>query len=200
MYIIIWIALNIIFNFINMRHKKMSPKLQLLLFILEHSENITDMTEMKVYKLMYFLEKEYYETYWKSFIGNVLLKRDHWPVIDNIKSDVLFWNFIELNFRDWKSYYSLKNNNFTLSFKEDERGILLNWLERYKRLTASDLRSLSHNEAPFLMSLKWENIDISNVVYNTVSDSDECDEEQIELHLTQDEQNSFLKNLKAKYG
>lgn len=47
----------------------MSKTLTLLLFILENSKDISDMTEMKVYKLLYFLEKVYYQKY-RTRIGD----------------------------------------------------------------------------------------------------------------------------------
>lgn len=66
-----------------------------------------------------------------------------------------------------RNYYQLKKGaDFKLNFSEQERATLLTALDTYKKLSASELRTLSHNEAPYLMAEEGKNIDISHVRFN----------------------------------
>ena len=187
-----------------MSNKKLGKSLELLLFLFENSKDIQDMTEMKVYKLMYFLEKTYFENFWKPFVGKVINRNHHWPIFTKLKKEKYFDDYIKATkSQDWKiTYYNLNSDiDFKLSFTKKEKNVLSEWLEKYKYLSSSKLRNISHDEAPFLMAKFWEIIDIENTIYNKVLEDEKDDnKDTIDLNLNQLEINTFLSHLKNKYG
>ncbi len=179
---------------------KKNTNLELLLFLLENAKDISDMTEMKVYKLLYFLDKEYFLKFGKK-ITTWMTKNTYGPVFSGLRKEKQFDEYIKLTKKWKKHFYHLKNKDVCLSFSEEQRKTLLSALERYKRLKASELVKLSHSEAPFLMAENWGEIDMENVKYNEVLEQEEQEKRQEQcLGFTQDEVHTLASHLQAKYG
>ena len=142
--------------------------MQLILAILNECKDINDITEMKLHKLIYFCETNYFKQFWERITNFKYLKNYHWPTfceIPSIFSSLM--KYADIYKKGQYTYFKLKDN---VNIKELITDIDLKYIKKVliplKHETASSLRKLSHKDIPYLAAeLKWQ-IDIEDVLYD----------------------------------
>ena len=162
---------------------KISKNLQLVLSILNECRDIDDITEMKLYKLMYYAEANYYEENKEKLTSSRYIKNTLGPTPcyspEFFKELKKYVDIVRKE--DSYLYYYLKNGIDTASLTKDiDNDFIRENTKKYKYLSATDLSKLTHQDAPFLMSKYTKTINIENVLYrdDEESDPDELKKEQ----------------------
>lgn len=126
-----------------------------------HTYNHGDLTEMKLWKLLFFCEADFYEKYGKRLTDIDYIKNTHGPTpeypLPNGHPAFICPNELTLQ---------------TLSAQELES--IQETCEKYSRLPASALRSLSHDDPIFLAAEHEKDIlDFSLVRYRVTDDAED---------------------------
>ena len=154
----------------------------LILFVLDYlrgTKNKEYLTELELYKLLYFLETRYFLRFKKRVTTFPFFRNHYWPAIrTSLSSNSSFFKKV----KEWKfNKYYLTSKGYTLPFTQDEISLFENTLDKYGWLTASELINLSHQESPYHIASKLGDIDISNIEYQ---DFDTFEEEHEEISFS----------------
>lgn len=113
----------------------------------------------KAYKLMYFLDFDYYEAYEKSFTGETYTAFPMGPApryFDSIVDELIREGFVKVNKKrmlpqhenDTIIYSAERKQNY--QFSKEELKMLDRVINTYGNLTGKDLENLSHSQAPYI--------------------------------------------------
>ncbi len=125
----------------------------------------------KIYKLMYFIDFEYYKTYKKSISGCKYYNWQYGPLPYNT-TQYAIENMIERGEENglWGkvgpanvqiNYSNLLNSNFST----EEELVFDSILNKYGRLSGAELVAISHEDMPWKMTKKGEEIDYDYVMW-----------------------------------
>ena len=115
----------------------------------------------KLNKLLYFIDFYYYRDHEKLISGAQYAKADMGPVLD--KYQIIFESLIEDNIlkrqdEDGKKIYKPATHYNLSSFNPDEIDHITKVLDKYGKLSPSELESISHDQQPWMLTENYGDI------------------------------------------
>ncbi len=145
---------------------------EVLLYILEKVGARPNVGETVLYKLLYFIDFDYYEKFERQLIGARYIKNKFGPtpvvfqkIVENMskKGEITPVRSKYFTFEQ-KKYLPLRRANLTLLTAEDKQHID-DVLHRYADKTASELSALSHEDIPWKVHAMGEQLDYEYALY-----------------------------------
>ena len=157
---------------INVPQKKLGKFKQVLLYMLEKTAGKPNVGMTALYKLLYFIDFDYYEKYDEQLMGLTYIKNHYGPtprefvkVVEEMKKDGDLEEVKSPYFAyEQKKFLPLKEPNLE-RLNAQEVSMVDNVLARYGDMTATQLTSLSHEDTPWIAAGKGEDIEYEHVFY-----------------------------------
>jgi transcriptional regulator with XRE-family HTH domain len=175
---------------ISVPQEKANKFRQVLLYVLKKVGGKPNIGMTVLYKLLYFMDFDYYEKYEDQLMGLVYLKNHHGPtplLFEKLISDMVKNGEVEIiksKFYQYPQTKYLVNPKIEpdlsiLNGKEQEH---IDWeLQRLSDLTAIQLSELSHKDVPWVSAENGKPLDYESVFYRTpetsVREYDNTDED-----------------------
>ncbi len=149
---------------------------QILLYILKKVGGKPNVGMTVLYKLLYFMDFDYYEKYEDQLMGLVYLKNLRGPtppLFENLITDMVKNGEVEIIKSKFYQYPQTKYlvnpkvelNLSILNGREQEH---IDWeLQRLSDLTATQLSDLSHKDVPWVSAENGKSLDYEAVFYRT---------------------------------
>lgn len=149
---------------------------QILLYILKKVGGKPNVGMTVLYKLLYFMDFDYYEKYEDQLMGLVYMKNHHGP------TPLLFENLIGTMVKNGEveivksKFYQFPQTKYLVNPAVEPKLSILNgreqehidWeLQRLSDLTASQLSDLSHKDVPWISAESGKSLDYESVFYRT---------------------------------
>ncbi len=161
---------------ISVPQKNIDKFRQILLYILKKVGGKPNVGMTVLYKMLYFIDFDYYEKYENQLMGLVYLKNHHGPtplLFENIIDDMLEKGEVEIVKSKFYQYPQTKYlvnpevepNLSILDGQEQEH--IDSELQRLSDLTASQLTDLSHKDVPWISAENGKPLDYESVFYRT---------------------------------
>jgi len=145
---------------------------QVLLYILEKTAGKPNVGMTVLYKLLYFIDFDYYEKYEEQLMGLTYIKNHHGPtprefvkVVEEMKKN---GELEEVQSR----YFTYEQKKYLPHVRADlslisgqELDLIDDVLARYADKTASELSSITHADTPWASADDGENIEYDHVFY-----------------------------------
>lgn len=161
---------------ISVPQEKVEKFKQVLLYILAKIGGKPNIGQTVLYKLLYFIDFDYYEKYEEQLIGARYIKNTHGPTpvifskiikelekekkIEEIKSK--FYKY------DQTKYLINPEHKIDLSTLSAEELSHIDWeIERLSDMTANKISELSHKDTPWKIAKEKEQLDYEFVFYRT---------------------------------
>lgn len=146
----------------------------LLLYVLENTAGKANVGETVLYKLLYFIDFNYYEIYEEQLTGATYRKLEHGPVpfkIDEILADMEKRGEIKTIKTEYygfpqKRYLPLVKPDLT-KLKASEKDVTDKAIEQLSDMTAKGIKEYSHNDIPWTATKDKDKIDYELVFYRT---------------------------------
>lgn len=161
---------------INVPQKNLKKFKEVLLYILNKVGSKPNVGETVIYKLLYFIDFDYYEKYEEQLIGASYVKNHFGPTpiefekivhkmiedgeIEKIKSS--YFDFPQTKYLPVRKYNLDKLNGNEIEIIEDV-------LNKLSDMNASQISEHSHNDVPWLTTEDGEIIEYESVFYRTPS-------------------------------
>ncbi|MDP3014651.1 MAG: DUF4065 domain-containing protein [Candidatus Subteraquimicrobiales bacterium] len=159
---------------INVPQKNFGKFKEILLFILDRVGSKPNIGETVVYKLLYFIDFNYYEKYEEQLIGATYLKNSYGPtpiefkkIVDKMvedkeieKIESRYFNYPQTKYLPVRKYNLDKLNGNEIEVIEDV-------LNKLSDMNASQISEYSHNDVPWLTTEDGEIIEYESVFYRT---------------------------------
>jgi len=175
---------------ISIPQEKVDKFRQILLYVLKKVGGKPNVGMTVLYKLLYFIDFDYYEKYENQLMGLVYLKNYHGPtprLFEDLIGDMTKKGDVETVKSKFYQYPQTKYlvnpavepDLSILNGKEQEH---IDWeLQRLSDLTASQLTDLSHKDVPWISAENGKPLDYESVFYRTpetsVREYDNTDED-----------------------
>ena len=159
---------------INVPQKNLKKFKEILLYTLNKVGSKPNIGETVIYKLLYFIDFDFYEKYEEQLIGATYIKNKHGPTpvefkkivdrmirdkeIEKVKSD--YFTFPQTK------YLPLRKPNLT-ELKASEIQLIDDVLCRLSDLNATQISDYSHNDVPWLTTKNGQRIEYESVFYRT---------------------------------
>ncbi|MGD9152345.1 MAG: DUF4065 domain-containing protein [Gammaproteobacteria bacterium] len=165
---------------INIPQQKLDKFKQVLLYILKKVGGKPNIGMTVIYKLLYFIDFDYYEKYEEQLMGLVFIKNHFGPtpvVFEKIIQQMIDDNQIE---RIKSKYYKHEQTKYLINPEiEPDLSILngqeiehIDWeLQRLSSLNAATISNLSHKDIPWVGAQLGEQLDYEAVFYRTADTS-----------------------------
>ena len=149
---------------------------QILLYILKKVGGKPNVGMTVLYKLLYFIDFDYYEKYEDQLMGLVYFKNHHGPtplLFENLISDLTKKGEVEIvksKFYQYPQTKYLVNPEIEpdLSILNGQEQGHIDWeLQRLSDLTANQLSDLSHKDVPWISADSGKQLDYESVFYRT---------------------------------
>jgi transcriptional regulator with XRE-family HTH domain len=159
---------------INVPQKNINKFKEVLLYILNRIGSKPNVGETVIYKLLYFIDFDFYEKYEDQLIGATYLKNRYGP------TPVEFKKLVEKMIRD-KEITKIKSEYFQYpqtkylplrkadlsELRANEIEIIDDVLKRLSDMSAAQLSEYSHNDVPWLTTDEGKAIEYESVFYRT---------------------------------
>ena len=157
---------------VNIPEKNIKKFKQVLLYILEEVGAKPNVGMTVLYKLLYFIDFDFYEKHEKQLMGLTYIKNTHGPtprefisVIEEMKEK---GELVEVKSR----YFAHEQKKFLPNSEPDlsllngeELEVIKNVLQRYSDKSASTLSDMTHRDTPWQATSEGENIDYELAFY-----------------------------------
>jgi transcriptional regulator with XRE-family HTH domain len=159
---------------INVPAKNLEKFKEVLLYILEKVGSKPNIGETVIYKLLYFVDFNYYEKYEEQLIGATYLKNTYGPT--PIEFRKIVDKMIEKNeiVRVANEYFSFPQTKYLPLRRSDLSKLMANEKEliddvlcRLSDLNASQISEYSHNDVPWITTEDGKTIEYESVFYRT---------------------------------
>lgn len=144
---------------------------EVLLYILEKVGNKPNVGMTVLYKLLYFIDFDYYEKYETQLIGAKYIKNTHGPtpvsfakIVDSMKGDDIEEIVSQYFQYDQKKFLPRRRADLSILNGQEIAHIDAE-LSRLSDLTAVQISELSHKDTPWLMAKNKEQLDYEYVFY-----------------------------------
>jgi plasmid maintenance system antidote protein VapI/uncharacterized phage-associated protein len=158
---------------INVPQKNISKFKEVLLYILKQVASKPHVGETVLYKLLYFIDFDYYEKYEEQLIGATYIKNHHGPtpkeflkIVDEMKGKDLMLVRSQYFKYPQKKYLPLREPDLS-KLSATEIKTIDQVLERLSDMNATDISAYSHNDVPWLTTEDGKPIDYESVFYRT---------------------------------
>lgn len=153
--------------------KNVSKFKEVLLYVLSRVGSKPNVGETVLYKLLYFIDFDYYERYEEQLIGATYIKNHHGPTpieFTKIVGDMENKDLVRIRSRYFqfpqKKYLPLREPDISqLSAKEFS--VIDSVIERLSDKNAAEISAYSHGDVPWLTTEDGEVIDYESVFYRT---------------------------------
>jgi transcriptional regulator with XRE-family HTH domain len=161
---------------ISVPQEKVDKFRQILLYILKKVGGKPNVGMTVLYKLLYFIDFDYYEKYEDQLMGLVYLKNHHGPtplLFENLIGDMTKKGEAEIvksKFYQYPQTKYLVNPEVEpdLSILNGQEQEHIDWeLQRLCDLTATQLSDLSHKDVPWISAENGKPLDYESVFYRT---------------------------------
>jgi transcriptional regulator with XRE-family HTH domain len=157
---------------VSIPQKKLEKFKQVFLYVLEKTAGKPNVGMTVLYKLLYFIDFDYYEKYEEQLMGLTYIKNHHGPtprefvsVVDDMKKSG--------ELEEVKSaYFTYEQRKFLPHRHADLRGLsaqemamIDNVLARYAEKSAAELSMLSHEDTPWVAAEEGKNMEYDHVFY-----------------------------------
>jgi uncharacterized phage-associated protein len=159
---------------INIPQKHLEKFKQVFLYVLQKVGAKSNVGETVLYKLLYFIDFDYYEKYEEQLMGLTYIKNTHGPtprefkvVVDEMIREGLVDKASSKHFTYTQKKYLpvVKPNLKLLNAAELE---MIDWvLDRYSDHSATHLSELSHEDTPWQMAEDKEDIEYEYAFYRS---------------------------------
>ena len=158
---------------INIPQKNFEKFREVLLYILNEVGAKPNIGETALYKLLYFIDFDYYETYEEQLIGATYIKNRYGPtpiefakLIEKIlNKDLIRVKDKYFDYPQTKYLPLRKADLLKLSGREIE--LIDNVLDRLSDMNAAQISDYAHNDVPWLTTDDGELIEYESVFYRT---------------------------------
>jgi transcriptional regulator with XRE-family HTH domain len=147
---------------------------EILIYILEKVGSKPNVGETVIYKLLYFIDFNFYEKYEEQLIGATYIKNHHGPTPKEFIKVVKEMEGKELiKVKDsyfqypQTKYLPLRKSDLT-QFKAHEKEIIDDVLNSLSNMNASEISEYSHNDVPWQTTEDGEVIEYEAVFYRTL--------------------------------
>lgn len=173
---------------INVPQKNLSKFKEVLLYILNKVGSKSNVGESVIYKLLYFIDFNYYEKYEEQLIGATYIKNNYGPTPKEFIKIVKEMEGKEELSKVESQYFQYPQTKY-LPLREPDLSILNarelqmidSVLERLSDKNATEISEYSHNDVPWLTTEDGKVIEYESVFYRTPAYSVRAyDEENIQ--------------------
>jgi len=159
---------------INIPQRNLTKFKQVLLYVLEKTAGKHNIGMTALYKLLYFIDFDYYEKFDEQLMGLTYIKNHYGPtprefvsVVDAMKKNGELEE-VKSNFFQYEQRKFLPRTSADLaSFSAQEKEMIDSVLARYGDKTATELTRLSHEDTPWVAAEDGKNIEYEHVFYRT---------------------------------
>lgn len=157
---------------IHIPQKNLEKFKQILLYILEKVGSKPNIGQTVLYKLLYFIDFDYYEKYEEQLIGATYIKNHHGPtpkefikVVEKMKDDEEIEEIKSKYFTyEQRKYLPLKKYDLS-QINGQEIELINNVLTRLSDKSAKELSEYSHGDMPWASHEMGEEINYESVFY-----------------------------------
>jgi len=160
---------------INIPQKNLEKFEEVLLYILSKVGSKPNIGETVIYKLLYFIDFDFYEKYEEQLIGATYIKNYYGPtpvefkkIVDKMieekqvtKVESEYFNYPQTK------YLPLRKSDLS-ELQANEIEVIDNVLNRLSDMNASQISEYSHNDVPWLTTEDGEPIEYESVFYRTL--------------------------------
>jgi len=146
---------------------------EVLIYILEKVGSKPNVGETVLYKLLYFIDFNFYEKYEEQLIGATYIKNHHGPtpkefikIAKEMEGEELVRVASNYFQHPQTKYLPLRKPDLTL-FKAHEKEIIDDVLNSLSNMNASEISEYSHNDVPWQTTEDGEIIEYESVFYRT---------------------------------
>ncbi len=157
---------------INVPQKNLDKFKEVLLYILNKVGSKPNIGESVLYKLLYFIDFNYYEKYEEQLIGATYIKNNYGPtprefikIIDKMETKKEIVKVKNKYFQyPQRKYLPLKTPDLS-KLKANELKIIDDVLDKLSDMNAAEISEYSHKDIPWLATDKGQAIDYESVFY-----------------------------------
>lgn len=159
---------------INVPQRNVKKFKEVLLYILNKVGAKPNVGETVLYKLLYFIDFDFYEKYEEQLIGATYIKNHHGPtpvefkeiVGEMIKNKEIMIVNKEFFKYPQRKYYPLRKPDLSV-LGAHEQEIIDNVLHNLSDMNAKEISDYSHNDVPWLTTEDGQLIEYESVFYRT---------------------------------
>lgn len=159
---------------INVPAKNVKKFKEVLLYVLSHIGAKTNVGETVLYKLLYFIDFNYYEKYEVQLTGATYIKNHHGPtpreflkIVDDMIGKKELEQVKSKHFQfNQKKYLPLRNPDLSL-LNANEIKLIDEVLVKLSNMNATTISEYSHNDVPWMVTPLGKPIDYETVFYRT---------------------------------
>jgi len=159
---------------ISVPEKNLNKFKEVLLYVLKKVGSKPNVGEAVIYKLLYFIDFNYYEKYEDQLIGATYKKNNYGPtpvefikIVKDMEKKKELLKVKDKYFEYPQTKYLPLREPDLSKFNEDERNMIDYVLLKLSDMNASQISEHSHNDVPWLTTEKGEIIDYESVFYRT---------------------------------
>ena len=159
---------------INVPQKNLGKFKEVLLYILNKVGSKSNIGETVIYKLLYFIDFDFYEKYEEQLIGATYMKNKYGPtpvefkkIVDKMSKDKEIEK-VKSNFFAYPQtkYLPLRKPDLS-KLKANEIEVIDDVLNKLSDMTAAQISAYSHNDVPWLTTEDRKVIEYESVFYRT---------------------------------
>lgn len=159
---------------INVPQKNLNKFKEVLIYILNKIGSKQNVGETLIYKLLYFIDFNFYEKYETQLIGATYIKNRYGPTpveFKRITDEMIASEEIEKIKSEYykypqTKYLPLRRADLSI-LKAHEKEIIDNVLDKFSDMTAKEISEYSHNDVPWITTMNGMNIEYESVFYRT---------------------------------
>lgn len=165
---------------INIPQQRADKFRQVLLYILKKVGGKPNVGMTVIYKILYFIDFDYYEKYEDQLMGLVYLKNHHGPtprLFENLIEEMIKKGEVEIV---KSKFYQYPQTKYLINPQVDPDLSILNGkekehiddeLQRLSDLTATQITELSHKDVPWITGENGKPLEYESVFYRTAETS-----------------------------
>lgn len=159
---------------ISVPQKNLDKFKEILLYILRKVGSKPNIGESVLYKLLYFIDFDFYEKYEEQLIGATYIKNNYGPtpkefikITENMEGKDL--SKVKGKYFEYPQtkYLPLRDPDLT-KLKAHEIKVIDDVLEKLSNMNATEISEYSHNDVPWLTTDDGQIIDYESVFYRTL--------------------------------
>ncbi len=158
---------------ISVPQKDLEKFKEVLIYILNKVGSKPNIGETVLYKLLYFIDFNFYEKYEEQLIGATYLKNHFGPTpkeFNKIVKEMEGKDLVKIKDKYFQypqtKYLPLREPDLT-KLKANETKMIDEILEKFSNMNASEISEYSHNDVPWLTTENGKIIDYESVFYRT---------------------------------